>query len=120
MADQDNFADRYVAVWNEPDAKARRARIAEIWAEDGAHFSPSHEARGHAALEARVTGAHDAFVRDGGYVFRRAGAVDAHHDVMRFRWEMIPAAGGAVEAAGQQVLLLQADGRLLLDYQFSE
>src|SRR5262249_14535870 len=98
----------------------RREQIADIWAEDAVHFSPAHEAKGYEALEARVAGAHDAFVRDGGYVFRRAGPVDAHHDVVRFRWEMIPAAGGRVEAAGQQVLFVRADGRLRADYQFSE
>jgi hypothetical protein len=120
MADQDHFADRYVAVWNEPDPAARRRQIAALWAEDAAHFSPAHEARGYDALEVRVAGAHDKFVGEGGYVFRRTGPVDAHHDVMRFRWEMVPVGGGAIAAVGQQVLLLQADGRLRLDYQFSE
>jgi hypothetical protein len=120
MADHDHFADRYIAVWNERDPKARREQIASLWAENAVHLSPAHEARGYAALEERVAGAHDKFVAEGGYLFRRAGPVDSHHDVIRFRWEMVPAGGGRVEAAGQQVLLLQADGRLRADYQFSE
>jgi hypothetical protein len=120
MTDQERFADRYIAVWNEPDPAARRAQITALWAEDAVHFSPSHEARGYAALEARIKGAYDQFVAEGGYLFRLAGPVDAHHDAIRLRWEMIPARGGTVEAVGQQVLFLRPDGRLRADYQFSD
>ena len=37
MTDAESFADRYVAVWNEPDPEERRARIAAMWIEDGVH-----------------------------------------------------------------------------------
>ena len=45
------------------------ARCLPLWTEDGAHFTPSLEARGYEAIEARITGAHDRFGRAGGYVF---------------------------------------------------
>ncbi|HEX4183547.1 MAG TPA: nuclear transport factor 2 family protein [Caulobacteraceae bacterium] len=120
MTDLETLADRYVAVWNEPDAEARRAQIAAIWTEDGAHFAPSHEARGYDALETRVRGAYEKFVAEGGYVFRRHGAIDGHHGVVRFKWEMTPAAGGPIAAVGSDVFILAPDGRLDIDYQFSE
>jgi hypothetical protein len=46
--------ERYAAVWNEPDRERRRRSIAELWAEDGAHFTPHSRS---AAIETRVAGA---------------------------------------------------------------
>jgi hypothetical protein len=43
-------ADRYLALWNEPDADRRRRMIAELWTEDGAHIlQPPQEIREIAA-----------------------------------------------------------------------
>jgi hypothetical protein len=36
--DPQELAGRYVAVWNEPDAKLRREAIRGLWAEDGTHI----------------------------------------------------------------------------------
>ena len=110
--------DCYVAVWNEPDADRRRKGIEQLWAEDGAHFTPSLEARGYQALEARVAGAHEKWVRAGSFVFRSSGTAEAHHNGVRFNWEMVPAAGGAAAAVGFDFLVLGDDGRIRLDYQF--
>lgn len=33
----DAFVERYVTVWNEPDAAVRRRMIEELWAPDGAN-----------------------------------------------------------------------------------
>jgi hypothetical protein len=107
MTNVTELVDRYVAVWNEPDAEKRRRGIAALWAEDGAHFTPSLEARGHKALEARVAGAYEKW----GFVFRSA------KNLLRFNWEMVPA-GGAVAAVGFDFLVLGDDGRIRLDYQF--
>lgn len=120
MTDMEKLTERYMAVWHEGDPVARRAQIAELWVEDGVHYSPSHEARGYAALETRIVGAYEQFVAKGGYVFRRHGAVDGHHDVVRFTWAMTPAGGGPIEAMGSDVFVLSPDGRLLVDYQFTE
>jgi hypothetical protein len=110
--------DRYVAVWNEPDAEKRRRGIAALWAEDGVHFTPSLEARGYKALEARVTGAYEKWVKEGGFVFKSSGNAETHHDGVRFNWEMVPTAGGAPAAVGFDFLVLGDDGRIRLDYQF--
>jgi hypothetical protein len=109
-----------VAVWNEPDPERRRRGIAGLWTEDGVHLTPSLEARGYAALEDRVTGAHDKWVKAGGFVFRPSKRLDAHHDAVRLGWEMIPVSGGEVAAAGWDFLILADDGRIRVDYQFSE
>ena len=73
-----------------------------LWTEDGAHFTPSLEARGYEAIEARITGAHDRFVR-----------------AVTFSWEMRPAGGGPVAARGFHFVVLGDDGRIRHDYQFA-
>ena len=56
METAQDFAARYVAVWNETDAMARRAAIAGLWRSHGALFINQREARGLAALEQRIAG----------------------------------------------------------------
>jgi hypothetical protein len=46
-----------------------------------------------------------------GHRFRRASAVDAHHDHLRFAWELV-GPDGAVALTGLDVGELAADGRL--------
>jgi hypothetical protein len=124
-------------MWNEEDPDARSAAVRELWAHDGAHFlqppqemlgvaarigfiNPVLEARGHHALEARVTRAHEEFVAAGEFRFRQRD--DAMHigDVIKFGWEMVPASGGDAAAMGLEFLLLDPDGRIRRDYQFIE
>ena len=118
--DYDEFARRYVELWNEADADLRRREIAEIFAPDVMHCTKSQEARGHAEMEQRVIGSHDNWVRDGGCEFRVTGQPNGHHDVVRFGWQMVPAGGGAPIALGSDVVILAEDGRIRLDYQFNE
>jgi hypothetical protein len=118
MSTLNELADRYVAVWNESNPERRRQSIAELWAEDGAHFTPSLEVRGYAALETRVAGAYEKWVKVGGFVFKSAKNADGHHDTVRINWEMVPAAGGKPAAAGFDFLVLGSDGRIRFDYQF--
>ena len=113
------FVERYVAVWNEPDSAARRRMIGELWVPDGVNFTKSNEWRGYEALEARVRGAHEKWVRDGGCLFRTRSA-DSHHDAVRFVWEMVSTGGGQVVSVGLEVMLLVRDGRIREDYQFIE
>ena len=44
------LAERYVALWNEPDPDRRRRMIAELWTADGLHIlQPPEEIREVAA-----------------------------------------------------------------------
>jgi len=48
-----------------------------------------------------------------GHVFRLAdGGVDAHHNIARFSWELVPATGGESLAVGFDVAVLEDDGRI--------
>ncbi|GAA0247349.1 hypothetical protein [Cryptosporangium japonicum] len=131
------LADRYAAVWNEPDADRRRARIAELWAPDGVHvLQPPEElrkaaaelgfdrstleARGAESLEFRIRRAYDSFVAPGAYRFRARPDAERLADVVKFHWEMVGHDDGEVAAVGCEVLVLDRDGRIARDYQFIE
>ena len=120
MRELDELVKNYVAVWNEPDPALRRKAVGELWAEEGAHLTESLEARGHEAIEARITDAHERFVRDGDFVFASSDNADGHHNIARFDWAMVPAGGGEAAAFGLDFLVLGDDGRILSDYQFVE
>ena len=122
MRDVTELVDRYVGVWNEPDPAARRRTIASLWSKDGATLAKSTEnsARGYEAIEARVMNAHQKWVRDAGFVFRSRSNVDTHNGVVKFGWEMVPAAGGKAEATGVNVFVLDDDGRIRVDFMFSD
>lgn len=128
---------RYVAVWNEPDAELRRKAIHELWAEDGAHLlqppqeirqaaaglgfpSTTLQARGHDALEVRVTRAHAEFVAPGEFTFKPRDNADRLGNIVKFNWEMVPTGGGEVAGIGLEILILDEDGRIKTDYQFIE
>lgn len=136
MIDPQELVDRYVSVWNEPDADLRRKAIPALWTEDGLQilqppqqiveaaavigFVPTLEARGYHALEARVTRAYEAFIAPGKFAFRPRDNVARLDDIVKFNWEMVPTNGGEVAGIGLEILILGTDGRIRIDYQFIE
>jgi hypothetical protein len=135
MSDPAQLVARYVAVWNEPDPAERRRAVAELWTEDAVHLlqppqevraaaaalavEPIFESRGHAELEERVARAYDQFVSPGSFLFRAQGNEARVADAVKFNWEMVSTEGEVV-AVGLELVLLEADGRIRLDYQFIE
>ena len=139
IIDLTDFAERYLAVWNEPDPDRRRARIAELWAPGGGQIlvDPPEEVRaaadhhqfpvpplevyGHEALDARVSRAYDNFIAGGEYRFV-AGAEPARllPHVVSLPWAMVTVAGGEHAGGGVNVLELDDDGRIRLAYLFME
>ncbi len=128
---------RYVAAWNEPDAGRRRQAVQDLWTEDGAHILQPPEqirqaaaalgfpavtlaARGHDALESRVTCAYQEFIEPGTVTFRPRDNAQRLADVDKFNWEMVSADGGEVAAVGLEIFVLGEDGRIKADYQFIE
>jgi hypothetical protein len=131
------LADRYLALWNEPDAGRRRRTVAELWAEDGSQIlqppqemreiaaSPgiglaaTLEARGHAELEARAATSYEHWVGSEGLSFRGRDDVDRLGDVVKFRWEAVTR-DEEVAAVGLVFAVLGADGRIRSDHVFIE
>lgn len=120
MTDVNELAERYVAVWNEPDPALRRDQIRSLWSEDGTNITPSLRAQGHAELADRIATAHDKWVRAEGMTFRSSNNAAGHHHVVKFNWQMLPADGGPAASVGFDFLILDEDGRIRLDYQFIE
>ena len=120
VADYNEFANRYMAVWNEPDADVRRKSIAQLWTEDATHFTQAREEHGHEAIEARITRAQEQYVKTGGYVFTLSNDVKSHHNVVLLTWQMTPPGGDKVAAVGSVFVFLSDDGRIWRDYQFTQ
>lgn len=118
MADAQNLADKYVAVWMETDPSRRRRAIEELWIPDGEHYVDVREAHGYDALQTRITGSHEKNVRDAGHSFRAARDARWLRDVVTFHWEMLAPNSDEVVATGFEVLLVTEDGRIRTDYQF--
>ena len=109
---------RYLAVWNEPDAEARRAAIPALWVPGATEFVHEVQIRGYAELEGRIGHAHEAFVANGKYTVAGAGDVTQHGDIVTFTAQLVTPAG-EVDWASRVFLLLDADGRIREDYQLS-
>jgi hypothetical protein len=131
----EQLADRYMALGDEPDADRRRRMIAELWTEDGSQIlqppramreiaaSPgiglaaTLEARGHSELQARATTSYEHWVGSEGLSFRARDDAQRLGDVIKFPWEAV-ADDGSTAAAGLNVLVLAADGRVQRNYTF--
>jgi hypothetical protein len=118
MLDAQTLADRYVAAWNERDADRRRNAIAALWSSDALRHSGGREAREYEVLEKRILGPHENNVGRDRARFRAVRNAHQLSDVVTFRWEMLPAEGETVLASGLEFLIVDADGRILLDHPF--
>jgi hypothetical protein len=107
--DYQSAAARYIEAWNTADPEERAKAVGAAWTEDGSYVDPLVAAGGHEAIAAVVASAQEQFP---GYEFRLAGAVDGHHDIARFGWELVSAADGSAPVAGFDVIRLAEDGRI--------
>ncbi|HEY3612310.1 MAG TPA: nuclear transport factor 2 family protein [Gaiellales bacterium] len=110
MNDAPALVARYLETWNETDDAARLAAVAGVWAEHGTYTDPLADVAGHDAI-AGLVGALQAQVP--GHVFRPVEqSIDSHGSVLRFQWELVPAAGGEPLAVGFDVAATADDGRI--------
>jgi hypothetical protein len=119
MDDVNDFVERYVAVWNEPDSERRRERIAALWAPDGSSLHRTLEPRGHAAIESRVAASYDKWVHGRGCTFRSANHAFGHHDAVMCNWEMV-SPEGVVISLGLSFLIFDRYGLVQTELQFPE
>jgi hypothetical protein len=129
------LAEKYVALWNEPDAERRRRMIAELWTENGRHIlEPPEEIRGVAArpgiamtaileargyeeIEARAASVYEHWVASEGLSFRGCDDAAGLADVVKLHWDAV-GKDGTVFGAGLSFLVVAADGRIERDYTF--
>jgi hypothetical protein len=105
MTDVQQVIDRYFAMWNEDDDDRRAAIIATCFVDEATYTDPLADVQGHDAISAMVR---DLRASHPGYSLRRASAIDRHHDLLRFEWEILDADGGLYLTGVDCVVL--ADG----------
>ena len=98
--------DRYCEVWTETNSERRAELLASVWHPNATYTDPTV----HAANAAELL-SHVAKVQAGrpGAKIIRTSAVDIHHDVARFAWQMIKADGTAMPQ-GLDIAFLTPDG----------
>lgn len=100
---------RYFEAWNAKGAENLAKAVAVALSEDGTYTDPMADVSGHEGIAAVIAGAQEQFP---GFEFRLAGAVDAHHDIARFGWELVSVADGSAPVAGFDVVKFAEDGRI--------
>jgi len=100
---------RYIAAWNERDAKRRHELVAETWTGDGSYIDAHRHGIGHGAIDAMIAAAQAQFP---GYRLNLISGIEAHNNFVRFSWK----AGGTNDAplylGGTDFAVLAADGRI--------
>ena len=109
MSDVTKVVDTYIAMWNETDTAKRAELIASAWSATARYQDPLLEAEGHQALSEMVATVHSHYP---GHQFRRVSAVDMHHELVRFGWELF-GPDGSITVAGIDVGVVDDDGKLL-------
>ena len=109
MSNATDLVQRYFEIWNEPDPDIRLAAVGLLWTDDALYVDPVAAVRGHREITDLI-GAVQRQVP--GHVFRLLDGIDAHHNLARFSWELVPADGGDSVAEGSDVTVTEDDGRI--------
>lgn len=80
-----HLVDEYCSVWNEPDIPKRRERLQEFWEPNGRYVDPRSDLEG---VEALVNHIEKIQKSRPGALIQRTSAVDIHHEIGRFHWEL--------------------------------
>ncbi len=108
MTDPKHVAERYIALWNEPDAGVRKQLLARDWAEDASYVDPMAAGHGTDEIEGLIGGVKARFPS---FNFKLVGTPDGYAEHVRFKWSLGP--GDFVDAPieGTDVLVVR-DGRI--------
>lgn len=109
MNNASTIAGRYLAIWNERNAAARRTHAEQLFAADSTYADPMMKGSGVDGIDSMIGAAQQQFP---GHRFTLHGTPDGHNDVVRFSWTLA-ADGSPPVARGTDIAYLDADGRLL-------
>jgi hypothetical protein len=102
------LVEQYFAMWTAPDATARADAIAAALATDCRYVDPLFDVTGYDGLHGMVEALQQQFP---GHAIRQTGEVQAHHDRLRWTWELV-AEGQPAVAGGVDYAVVGADGKL--------
>lgn len=100
----DDLVQKYLDMWNEPDARRRRAIVDALCAEDCVYIDPNIALAGRDALDSHMVEARKRFE---GLVFTLAGPANIHHDQAFFRWRLGPPGAPTPVATGVDVAVFE-------------
>jgi hypothetical protein len=109
MADIATVVENYIAIWNEADAERRRALIEQTWTDDATYLDPLVAGEGADGIDAMIAGVQGAYP---GHRFKLVSGPDAHHDRVRFTWQLYGEDGMVPVATGIDFATVAEDGRL--------
>jgi SnoaL-like domain len=109
MTEIATIVNDYIAAWNEADPSRRRELVARVFAGDATYVDPLLSGEGHDGIDAMIAAAQQQFPATR---FELVQGPDAHHDRVRFAWQLRPAEGGDALAVGYDYATLAGDGRL--------
>jgi hypothetical protein len=115
MGDITATIELYLNLWNETSKEVRMRGIAEAFTPDATYTDPLADAAGHDGIDAVIAGVQGQF---SGFTFRLLDGIDSNHNIARFQWELVPAAGGESVAIGSDVAVLNEDGKIRNIYGF--
>ena len=107
MTNATDIAEIYIAAWNETDARARRAMIADTWTADAIYVDPLAAVAGQDGLDALIAGVQERFPD---FRFELIGQADGHGENVRFSWGLGPV-GADAPIKGTDYVRVE-DGRL--------
>jgi SnoaL-like domain len=108
MTDINTTIDAWFASLNELDGAKRAALVEQAWAGDGRWVDPPFEGEGHEAINQMVDAVYESYPD---HRFRRVSEIDAHHDAVRYGWELVNR-DGSIVLAGTDIGQVADDGRL--------
>jgi len=108
MTEITTVVDNYIAAWNEADDERRRALVAETFTEDARYLDPLVAGDGADAIHTMIGGVQGAYP---GHRFKLVSGPDAHHDRVRFTWQLLGEDQAPV-ATGIDFATVAEDGRL--------
>jgi ketosteroid isomerase-like protein len=109
MNEAADLVQRYLETWNETDPDRRLAAIEQVWADEATYVDPLANVTWRTQIS-NLIGAVQQQIP--GHVFRLRDGVDAHHNIARFGWELVPADGGESVVEGFDVAVTRDDGRI--------
>jgi hypothetical protein len=109
MSEHLSVVERYFTFWNEADPERRTKLAPRVFADDFSYVGPRITADGPGGV---IEVARQLAEELPGIRFRRIGAVDAHHNRLRYGWEILRPDGETRFAAGTDIVEVTEDGRM--------
>jgi len=108
MTDITTTIDDYIAAWNEGDDARRRELVARTFADDATYLDPLVTGEGTDGIAGMIGAVQQQYA---GHRFVLAAGPDAHHDCVRFTWQLKNPEGEHI-ATGVDFATVAGDGRL--------